>query len=138
MDPTSNFNELWSALRTIRIQGSLPQGFRAKVKLLRSWRHQMGSVHRKIGPLRNPMLKFWGQMSASSFSYRFDDREKKVYSRDLNIYNVNAGNIWKPNFLKFSFLIVWYFNGRYMCFVLCTKPHRKQLVWYSNPHCIVN
>ena len=30
--------------------------------------------------------------------------------------------IWIPNFLKFGFQMVWYSNGRFMDYILCTRP----------------
>ena len=44
------------------------------------------------------------------------------YSVDLNIDDhLNTGNIWIPTFLKFGFQMVWYSNGWFMCYGLCTR-----------------
>ena len=46
-----------------------------------------------------------------------------LYSGDLNTNNLNSGNIWIPNFLKFGFQMVQYSNGQSIGYALCLRPH---------------
>ena len=39
-----------------------------------------------------------------------------------NTDHLSTGNVWIPKFLKFRFQIVWYSNGWYMGYILCTRP----------------
>ena len=40
----------------------------------------------------------------------------------MNINHLNTRKIWIPNFLKHRFQMVQYSNGRFISYVLCTRP----------------
>ena len=44
------------SFRTFWVQGALLEGVREQAQLLRSWRHQMGALHRPLRALRDTVL----------------------------------------------------------------------------------
>ena len=56
------------------------------------------------------------------FEFILSDLKVKLYSGNLNTDQLDIGNMWISNLLKFKFQTVWYSNGRSMCVVPHTRP----------------